>query len=76
MGISARETRAAYLAAAEAELKSLEARGVRMEGDGFSPIVLVKGELNDAERAGAALLGSVAGARAVGAVLDIVSGGF
>ena len=61
MGISARETRAAYLAAAEAELKSLEARGVRMEGDGFSPIVLVKGELNDAERAGAALLSGADG---------------
>ena len=71
MGISARETRAAYLAAAEAELKSLEARGVRMEGDGFSPIVLVKGELNDAERAGAALLSGADGTALRAALLRL-----
>lgn len=58
---SARDIRSARLAAAEQELKSLAERGVITAGDGFSPIVLVKGELNDAERSGGELLAGADG---------------
>lgn len=52
----------AALEATRQELDALCARGVRMEGNAFSPIVLVKGELNEEERAGGALLGGADGA--------------
>ncbi len=58
---SARDIRSARLAAAEQELKSLAERGVITAGDGFSPIVLVKGELNDTERSGGELLAGADG---------------
>ncbi|MDY2778158.1 MAG: hypothetical protein SOU51_07230 [Collinsella sp.] len=43
------------------EVEALAARGVRMAGNGFSPIVLVKGELNAEEAAGADLLSGADG---------------
>lgn len=51
----------AILAATRRELDALCARGVRMEGNAFSPIVLVKGQLNDAEAAGGDLLAGADG---------------
>lgn len=68
MSISSRDVRAARVAAASRELESLSARGVRMDGDGFSPIVLVKGELNEEERSGGELLSGADG-RALRAAL-------
>ncbi len=61
MAITTQERKEALAAAAEQELKGLEARGVRMMGNAFSPVVLVKGELNDAERAGEPLLSGADG---------------
>ena len=51
----------AALEATRQELDALCARGVRMEGNAFSPIVLIKGDLNEEERAGGALLGGADG---------------
>lgn len=51
----------AALEAARQEFDALRARGVRMEGNAFSPIVLIKGDLNEEERAGGALLGGADG---------------
>ena len=51
----------AALEATHQELDALCARGVRMEGNAFSPIVLIKGDLNEEERAGGALLGGADG---------------
>ena len=51
----------AALEATRQERDALCARGVRMEGNAFSPIVLIKGELNEGERAGGALLGGADG---------------
>lgn len=51
----------AALEATRQELDVLCARGVRMEGNAFSPIVLIKGDLNEEERAGGALLGGADG---------------
>ena len=61
MVITTQERKEALAAAAEQELKGLEARGVRMAGNAFSPVVLVKGELNDAERSGDPLLSGADG---------------
>lgn len=61
MAIITQERKEALAAAAEQELKGLEARGVRMAGNAFSPVVLVKGELNDAERSGDPLLSGADG---------------
>ena len=61
MAITTQERKEALAAAAEQELKGLEARGVRMAGNAFSPVVLVKGELNDAERSGEPLLSGADG---------------
>lgn len=61
MAITTQERKEALTAAAEQELKGLEARGVRMAGNAFSPVVLVKGELNDAERSGDPLLSGADG---------------
>ncbi len=58
---STRAVKDAYQEAVEWELESLARRGVRATGNAFSPIVLVKGELNDAERAGAELLSGADG---------------
>ena len=51
----------AALEATRQELDALCARGVSMEGNAFSPIVLIKGDLNEEERAGGALLGGADG---------------
>lgn len=61
MAITTQERKEALTDAAEQELKGLEARGVRMAGNAFSPVVLVKGELNDAERSGEPLLSGADG---------------
>lgn len=61
MAITTQERKEALAAAAEQELRGLEARGVRMAGNAFSPVVLVKGELNDAERSGDPLLSGADG---------------
>ena len=61
MAITTQERKEALADAAEQELKRLEARGVRMAGNAFSPVVLVKGELNDAERSGEPLLSGADG---------------
>ena len=61
MAITTQERKEALAAAAGQELKGLEARGVRMAGNAFSPVVLVKGELNDAERSGEPLLSGADG---------------
>ncbi len=61
MAITTQERKEALAAAAEQELRGLEARGVRMAGNAFSPVVLVKGELNDAERSGEPLLSGADG---------------
>lgn len=61
MAITTQERKEALAAAAEQELRGLEARGVRMAGNAFSPVVLVKGELNDAECSGEPLLSGADG---------------
>ena len=61
MAVSASDVKEALAVAAEQELESLRARGVRMLGNAFSPVVLVKGELNEAERAGGELLAGADG---------------
>lgn len=55
------EHKEALAAAAAQELAGLEKRGVMMAGNAFSPVVLVKGELNEAERAGSELLSGADG---------------
>ena len=42
--------RRAYLDKAAAEIDALVARGVRMGGNAFSSVLLVKGELSEAEK--------------------------
>ena len=42
--------RRAYLDKAAAEIDALAARGVRMGGNAFSSVLLVKGELSEAEK--------------------------
>lgn len=61
MAITNADRKRAFTEAARQELDALAGRGVRMDGNGFSPIVLVKGELNEAERAGGALLAGADG---------------
>ena len=51
----------AFVKATEQELESLGRRGVRCAGNAFSPVVLVKGDLDDAERAGGELLAGADG---------------
>lgn len=71
MGITASERKEAFVEAAEEELGSLEARGVLMAGNAFSPIAMVKGDLNDAELGGAELLSGADG-RALRSALDAI----
>ena len=61
MRISSSDRKEALAGAVEQELEALAARGVRMAGNAFSPIVLVKGELNADERAGRSLLAAADG---------------
>ena len=69
MAVSNADRRNALLAAAQQELDALAARGVRMRGNAFSAIVLVKGELNANELAGGELLAGADGA-ALAAALE------
>ena len=52
MPTSQSQKKEAIAQATEQELASLAGRGVRIAGNACSPIVLVKGDLDDAERAG------------------------
>ena len=61
VAVSSRDRKAALLAAERGELDALRARGVRMAGNAFSSIVLVKGSLNEAELSGAPLLSGADG---------------
>ncbi len=61
MRVSRSEVREAHIAALQEEFSSLAARGVWVAGNVFSPIVLVKGELDEAELAGGELLGGADG---------------
>lgn len=58
---SVAQRKAAQLDAVDQDLEALAARGVRIAGNAFSDIVLVKGELNEEERAGAELLSGADG---------------
>lgn len=61
MSVTTGERKEALAAAVEQELGSLQARGVRIAGNAFSPVVLVKGELNADELAGESLLSGADG---------------
>lgn len=50
MAVPTGERKDALVDAIEQELGSLRARGVRVAGNAFSPVLLVKGVLNDSER--------------------------
>lgn len=55
MSTSQSQKKEAIAQAAEQELTSLAVRGVRIAGNACSPIVLVKGDLDEAERSGGEL---------------------
>ena len=61
MTMTTGERKEALAAAVEQELEALSARGVRMTGSAFSPVLLVKGELNGDELTGAELLSGADG---------------
>lgn len=61
MSVTTGERKEALAAAVEQELGSLQARGVRIAGNAFSPVVLIKGELNADELAGESLLSGADG---------------
>ena len=62
MSTSQSQKKEAIAQATEQELASLAGRGVRIAGNACSPIVLVKGDLDDAERAGGELAAGPDGA--------------
>lgn len=61
MSISSSQRKTAFAQQARQELESLASRGVWMTGNGFSSVVLVKGELGEAERSGGELLSGADG---------------
>ena len=61
MAATSAEKREALLGAKRLELEGLTRRGARIFGNAFSQIVLVKGALNEAERAGADVLSGADG---------------
>lgn len=61
MTVSAADRKKALVEADKQELASLAARGVRIAGNAMSPIVLVKGQLDEAELAGGELLAGADG---------------
>lgn len=71
MHVTATERKEALAQMVEQDLDALGARGVIMAGNAFSPVVLVKGELNEAERAGGELLAGADG-RALRAALAAI----
>ena len=71
MPTSQSQKKEAIAQATEQELASLAARGVRIAGNACSPIVLVKGDLDEAERSGGELAAGPDGAalrKALGAI--------
>lgn len=71
MSMSQSQKKEAIAQAAEQELASLAGRGVRIAGNACSPIVLVKGDLDEAERSGGELAAGPDGAalrKALGAI--------
>ena len=71
MSTSQSQKKEAIAQAAEQELTSLAIRGVRIAGNACSPIVLVKGDLDEAERLGGELAAGPDGAalrKALGAI--------
>lgn len=71
MQVTATERKEALAQMVEQDLEALGARGVIMAGNAFSPVVLVKGELDEAERAGGELLAGADG-RALRAALAAI----
>ena len=67
MSTSQSQKKEAIAQAAEQELTSLAVRGVRIAGNACSPIVLVKGDLDEAERSGGELAAGPDGGVAQGA---------
>ena len=61
MNISTADRKSALHNQANQELESLVSRGLRAVGNGFSPVLLVKGDLNAAEIAGGELLAGADG---------------
>lgn len=61
MGPGRAERRDRYVAKTKAELEGLVGHGVVMAGNAFSPVLLAKGEPNEAERAGGKLLAGADG---------------
>ena len=61
MNISTADRKSALLNQAGQELEGLVSRGLRAVGNGFSPVLLIKGELNEAETAGGELLAGADG---------------
>lgn len=61
MNISTADRKSALHNQANQELESLVPRGLRAVGNGFSPVLLVKGDLNAAEIAGGELLAGADG---------------
>ena len=68
MSTSQSQKKEAIAQAAEQELTSLAVRGVRIVGNACSPIVLVKGDLDEAERSGGELAAGAALRKALGAI--------
>ena len=71
MSTSQSQKKEAIAQATEQELASLAGRGVRIAGNACSPIVLVKGDLDEAERSGGELAAGPDGAalrKALGAI--------
>ena len=65
MSTSQSQKKEAIAQATEQELASLAGRGVRIAGNACSPIVLVKGDLDEAECSGGELAAGADGAEAV-----------
>lgn len=61
MAVPTTERKEALAAAAEQELASLQARGMVASGNAFSPVLLVKGILNEGELRGEGLLSGADG---------------
>lgn len=61
MNISTADRKSALLNQAGQELEGLVSRGLRAVGNGFSPVLLIKGELNEAEADGGELLAGADG---------------
>lgn len=61
----------AYANKMRAELEDLEARGVQMVGNAFSPILLAKGEPGPTEKGGGALFGGADGKALHAALLKL-----